>query len=556
MTLRTERPDPGAAREGAGLERARAALENDLVQTSLELRRAAEGYDALAGTYRLAAARLREAEADVAALRQERAELVRTVARLDSELQAMRQDRDRVRARLEEVCATRVWRLGSLYWSLLGRLGLLRSKGAAETTPEPDLRAAEVAPSSPERTADPAAAAPAPLPAEAPTRSFGLRRDPAVAGLPDVVCFSIVEWDFLYQRPQQLLTRLADRGHRVFYVSQFFDPGEGAPAAHRLRPRVVALRLRGSSRRLFAEELPGGEEDALLGSLAALREREGIASAVSVVHQPFWWPLARRARSAFGWPVLYDCMDDHAGFSTNERSVAGPEEGILSGADAVAASSRLLERKLRGAGREVVLVPNGCDAGYFESIAPRRRADRPTVGYYGCIADWFDADLVADLAQRRPDWDFLLIGPTYLADLTRLPGLPNVTFPGLVPYGELLAAIERIDVFLLPFRRSPLTDAASPVKAYEIMATGRPLVAVRLPELEAFGDLVRFADDADGFESQVETALREDDPAIVARRRDFARRNSWEARVDVLERLVLSLGEAPPGDAARGAGAR
>ena len=537
----------------AGLERTKAALEGDLTRTSLELRLAAREYDALAETHRLSVAQLLEAEKTIGSLRKERGELVRSRARLDAELEAMRQDRDRVRARLEEVCGTRVWRLGSLYWRLLGRLGLLRTGAAAASEPAASLPAlAAVTP----EAGPTEGAETVPLPAEAPARSFGFRRDAAVPGRPDVVCFSIVEWEFLYQRPQQLLSRLADRGHRVFYVSQFFDPGEGAPAAHRLRPRVVALRLRGSSRHLFAEELPPGEEDAVFASLAALRERDGIASAVAVVHQPFWWPLARRARAAFGWPVLYDCMDDHAGFSTHERQVTGVESGILEGADGIVASSRLLEAKLGRAGRAAELLPNGCDFGYFSSIAPRAGTGRPKVGYYGCIADWFDADLVADLAVKRPDWDFVLVGPTYLADLTRLPALPNVSFPGLVPYGELLAAIEPIDVLLLPFRRSPLTDAASPVKAYEIMATGRPLVAVPLPELEAFGDLVRFADDASGFERQVEAALGEEDPALVARRREFARRNSWEARVDVLERLVLTLGKSAAGNAARGREAR
>ncbi len=351
-----------------------------------------------------------------------------------------------------------------------------------------------------------------------------------------------MEWEFLFQRPQQLLSRLADRGHRVWYVSQFFEPGPGAPSIHRLRSRVCALRLRGSARHLFSEELATAEADAVFASLAALREAEGIASAVSFVHQPFWWPLAERARRAFDWKVLYDCMDDHAGFQTNARPVEGPERGILEDADAVVTTARALERRLRSANRPVELVPNGCDVEYFSSIAPRSRRGRPTVGYYGCIADWFDSDLVADVAEERPDWDFVLIGPTYLADLTRLPALPNVSFPGLVPYGQLLERIERFDVFLLPFRRSPLTEAANPVKAYEIMATGRPLVSVPLPELEPFGDLVRFGSTPIEFEHQIEAAIREDDPGIVERRRDFARRNSWDARAAVFEALVSSLG--------------
>jgi glycosyltransferase involved in cell wall biosynthesis len=552
----------------AALARTKAALETDLLQTSLDLRRASEEYEALASAFRLSAERLREAcgtisashvaqeelRRETASLRTGMAELQRVVASLQAglealqaELEATRRERDDARGKLEELYSTRLWRLGTLYWRLLGRLGLLPTKAPNEAEGEP-ARAPDVVrePAAAPIPEDPAlVASPAPvmpLPVEMPGRTFGSRRDPAGSGLPDIVCFSIVEWEFLFQRPQQLLSRLADLGHRVYYVSQFFDPAPGAPELHRLRSRIYALRLRGSARHPFSEELTTADIDPVFASLAALGEREGITSAVSLVHQPFWWPLAERARRAFGWGVLYDCMDDHAGFQTNARPVEGVERGILESADIVVATSRLLERRLLSANRPVEFIPNGCDVEYFSSISPRSRKGRPIVGYYGCIADWFDADLVADVAERRPEWDFVLIGPTYLADLTRLPSLPNVAFPGLVPYGQLLGRIEPFDVFILPFRRSPLTEAANPVKAYEIMATGRPLVSVPLPELEPFGDLVRFGSDPIEFGLQIDEALREDDPAVVDRRRDFARRNSWDARAALLERLVSSLG--------------
>ncbi len=593
-----------SAKTPGSLARAKAALESDLLGTSLELRRASEEYASLEAAFRLSAERLREASDSIsalrdegdgvrraatvlkaerddlrletAALREERASLreelqaARTeTANLGAQLARARQERDEANTRLAEVRATRVWRVANLYWRTLRRLGLLPAGEEAAIAPAPLREAAsepEPAPLVPAPEApvsvdqapasfveeDPIPAPRAipgpPAPVEPPSRTFGVLRDPAGPGLPDIVCFSIVEWEFLFQRPQQLLSRLADRGHRVWYVSQFFEPTPGPPSVHRLRSRVSTLRLRGSARHLFSEELPADEAEAVFESLSALRDAEGIASAVSFVHQPFWWPLAESARRAFGWKVLYDCMDDHGGFQTNARPVEGPERGILEDADAVVATARALDARLRSAGRPVELVPNGCDFEYFASIAPRARGGRPTVGYYGCIADWFDSDLVADVAERRPDWDFVLIGPTYLADLTRLPALPNVTFPGLVPYGQLLERIERFDVFLLPFRRSALTDAANPVKAYEIMATGRPLVSVPLPELEPFGELVRFASDAAALERKIEDALAEDDPDLVARRRNFARLSSWDARAEVFERLVASLGgRAGPG---------
>jgi GT2 family glycosyltransferase/SAM-dependent methyltransferase len=156
------------------------------------------------------------------------------------------------------------------------------------------------------------------------------------------------------------------------------------------------------------------------------------------------------------------------------------------------------------------------------------------IGYYGAIADWFDSDLVADLAERRPDWRFVLVGSTYTADMSRLSTLPNVETPGEVPYGDLPRWIERMDVLLIPFRRTPLTEATNPVKAYEILAAGRPLVSVPLPEIVALGDLVRLAETPEEMEREVLAALSGDTPEARRRRREFACEQTWAHRVEVL----------------------
>ena len=179
---------------------------------------------------------------------------------------------------------------------------------------------------------------------------------------------------------------------------------------------------------------------------------------------------------------------------------------------------------------------NARDPEYDHFAAPQqqqpppfaKKAGRPVVGYYGAIADWFDADLVADLAARRPDWDFVLVGSTFTADTARLSGLANVSMPGEKPYAEIPRWLGGFDVALLPFKRVPLTESTNPVKAYEILAAGKPLVSVPLPEVAALGDLVRLASDAAEFERQVSAALAERDPRVVEKRKAFARDNTWE----------------------------
>jgi hypothetical protein len=239
-------------------------------------------------------------------------------------------------------------------------------------------------------------------------------------------------------------------------------------------------------------------------------------------------------------------MDDHAGFSFHTAETTALEAGLIQGADLILASSRPLQEKIARSSREAVLLRNACDYEHFASIT-RQGSNRPVIGYYGAIADWFDSDLVADLAELRPAWDFVLIGSTFAADVSRLRNLPNVQLVGEQPYAELPRWLSRFDVATLPFRRTPLTEATNPVKAYEIMAAGLPLVSVPLPEIVEFGDLVRLASTPAEFERQIRAELERRGESLVEKRRAFARGQTWEERVRNIEGLFPALLETGVG---------
>ena len=359
--------------------------------------------------------------------------------------------------------------------------------------------------------------------------------EPLPAAHFDVVCFSIVEWDFRFQRPQQLMTQMAQAGHRVFYISQYFR-GSGKP--YQLTKRgdnLYEVSLRGPAINVYTGALTAENRAELQESLNALRRDLGLGATLSVVQLPFWWTLAEAMRQECAWPVLYDCMDFHAGFFAGLQQMQEAETSLLAGADHVVVSSRsLLEEVQRNTSR-ASLVRNGCDYEHFAQVTHevRGKRQRPQIGYYGTMAEWFDADLVADLAQQRPDWDFVLIGSTATADLKRLSRLSNVRLKGEQPYARLPHWLQQMDVLLIPFKRLPLTEAANPAKVYEILAAGKPLVAVPLPEIVALNDrepLVQFAHNTDEFIREIETALAQHSPELVERRRTFARANTWRAR--------------------------
>jgi glycosyltransferase involved in cell wall biosynthesis len=339
---------------------------------------------------------------------------------------------------------------------------------------------------------------------------------PALDGRYDVICLAICDWDARFQRPQQLMGRFAAAGHRVFFVRPRFG-------------RAFAVRLK--REHVYEVTLPEG------ATLDLLREECGIGDeAVVIVQLPFWWRVAREARERFGWTVVYDCMDLHAGFSNVGKSEVADEAALLAAADVVTVSSDLLERRALEHRDEVVMVRNGCDYEHFAATTARKN-ERPVIGFYGAISDWFDDALVAELAKRRPEWDFVLVGSTWGGTVSRLRRLPNVKLPDEQPYASLPEWLGGFDVAIIPFRRIPLTEATNPVKVYEMLASGKPVVAVPLPELASLAPLVRLASDAAEFEREIEAALAEDAGAAEVRRA-FAREQTWERRFEVLDAAI------------------
>ena len=320
-------------------------------------------------------------------------------------------------------------------------------------------------------------------------------RNPPPAAPRSVVCLPIIEWDFRFQRPQQLMLQFAKNGWRVFYASA------KAQATTEKAPNVLEVPLR---------DVPQAE--------------------LVIVQHPRWTAIAKQ----LGGRIVYDCMDHLAGFTTESHD--DEERRLMATADLVVVTSSALEREARQHASRIAVIRNGCDSEHFARAA-RAGGPRKVVGYYGAISDWFDVELVAQLARRRPEWDFLLIGGTYGANLLPLGELPNVLLPGEQPYAELPEWLGVMDVCIIPFRRVPLTEATNPVKVYEMLAAGKPVVAVPIPEVRALAPLVRLASNAEEFEREIVDAFEDEDEEL---RRAFAREQTWAKRFEAFAR-ALSL---------------
>jgi glycosyltransferase involved in cell wall biosynthesis/2-polyprenyl-3-methyl-5-hydroxy-6-metoxy-1,4-benzoquinol methylase len=488
-------------------------LDSDRNKAVERQRQAEAAAEALRREGDRASSRIEELQQQVDLGRLENSASRENESRLRMQVANLEQQLHGYRLELNSIHHMKWWRFAASYWSLRRKLRLRSGKRAKPLMP---LSGSELSTT----TAGDRATA-------GRTSSCGVAPITAENRF-DVVCFSMIDWDFRFQRPQQLARQLGIAGHRVFYIATAFRQS-GEVYQIRLKAKnVYEVSLRGPALNVFRDS---SEESAgeIFASLDRARREIELGATVAVVQLPFWWPVVRRAQSGLGWPVVYDLLDHHAGFSSNAPEMLRHETNLLESADLVVASSSGLQSRGSEHNEHVILLRNACEFAHF-ARAQSARGERPVIGYYGAIADWFDSDLVADLAVRHPEWDFVLVGSTWSADTSRLSTLDNVRLVGEKPYSEIPEWLAQFDVAIIPFKRTPLTEATNPVKAYEMLAAGKPIVAVPLPELADMAPLLRIASTAAEFEEKIKAALAEQDPKIAEERRAFAMRNTWEAR--------------------------
>ena len=277
---------------------------------------------------------------------------------------------------------------------------------------------------------------------------------------PVIICFPAVDWFLRVQRPQHLLSRLADRGWPVLYARLRLGVGnqeievDDEPVA----PGVQLFTIPSDKpENIEVDRLEADDLKSMVEGFASFRRREQIRDAIVLCQSPIWYPLVSELREAIGWKVVYDRMDLHEDFSTMGPTTAGHEHRLLELADLVTVTSDVLERSANSHARRVVRLPNACDSNHWTQVEGASELDRlegPVVGYFGAISEWFDTKLVSDLALARPAWNIVLIGSTYGADTTRLERIPNVHLMGERPYDELPGLASSFDVGMIPFLKN------------------------------------------------------------------------------------------------------
>jgi glycosyltransferase involved in cell wall biosynthesis len=280
-------------------------------------------------------------------------------------------------------------------------------------------------------------------------------------------------------------------------------------------------------------------------NVARVARRLGFTNPLLWIYMPHYGSLAGNL-SVKG--VVYYITDEYSSHpSTNPQVIQQLELAVLKRADVVfAVSDELLERK-RKLNPNCHLSLHGVDLERFAPAArgelalPPEMADipGPVVGFIGFIEEWIDIDLLYHLATRLPQLSFVLVGKA-MVDVMRLKGLSNVHLLGHKPFPELPAYLQGMDVCLLPYRLNTQVINSNPKKLREYLAAGKPVVSVRVREVERYAEFVYIAGDYEQYAAAIETALREDSPERRQRRVAAMQGESWHRRVDDVSALVAA----------------
>ncbi len=239
--------------------------------------------------------------------------------------------------------------------------------------------------------------------------------------------------------------------------------------------------------------------------------------------------------------VVYYCVDDHANFSGyDNEQVLRDEAHLCRLADLVVTTSSVLQEAKAPLNPNTILVTHGVDYDHFSKALtenlpiPSDIADipHPRLGFFGLIHDWVDLDLLAEVAGKRPEWHFILIGDSNV-DLTPYRSLSNMHFLGRKPYEQLPAYCKQFDIGLIPFKVNELTKAVNPIKLREYLAAGLPVVSTPLPEVQIYESLVEIADGPDEFDIAVNSALVSG-VDIIRERSETMKREKWPEKVQLI----------------------
>jgi UDP-galactopyranose mutase len=326
-----------------------------------------------------------------------------------------------------------------------------------------------------------------------------------------LICFSHLRWSFVFQRPQHLMTRFA-RDFDVIFWEEPVAPadGEGQGLRRSADPSGVHVFTP-----VLDDAVQGADRTEALRKLLDGVVKETRGPIVRWYYTPMMLPFSRDLKAAC---IVYDCMDELANFKFAPPELTSLERELLAAADVVFTGGYSLYEAKRNRHPNIHPFPSSVDRAHFGKAregmadpADQAALPRPRLGFYGVVDERMDLDLLAAVADARPDWTLVMVGPVVKIDPATLPQRPNIAYLGGKTYDELPAYLAGWDVALMPFAINESTRFISPTKTPEYLAGGKPVVSTPITDvIRHYGELegVAISGDAEGFIAACEAALR------------------------------------------------
>lgn len=368
--------------------------------------------------------------------------------------------------------------------------------------------------------------------------------------LPDLICLSHLRWNFVWQRPQHLLSRFAKR-QRVFFVEEPIVNDDPNPR--------LDIKQHESGVKVVVPHVPLSEWEAGNGEpvLHKLFDTLFINQNIGEFFYWYYTPMA------FEWTkhkspsaIIYDCMDELSAFKGAPPQLIDRERQIFEAADLVFTGGQSLYEAKRDHHERVFAFPSSVDTAHFaQARSPRidpadqRVIPRPRLGFFGVVDERMDLALIDAVAAARPDWHTVILGPCAKIDPAELPRRDNIHYLGIKRYEELPDYLAGWDVATLPFARNESTQFISPTKTPEYLAAGRPVVATSVRDVvRPYGELglVSIADSVSDFVRAIEAALSGPPRGWRTRVDRFLSKMSWDRTWTEMAHLIDGVLVEPP----------
>ena len=356
----------------------------------------------------------------------------------------------------------------------------------------------------------------------------------------EIVCFSHLRWDFVFQRPQHLLTRFADH-FRIFYIEEALYHADHDHYSEVVQNSIHIVKLHLSGDPHGPDTLK--RQKSLLSNFFT---KNKINEYILWYYTPMALPVTEDLTPVV---TVFDCMDELSAFKFAPSSLKQMEKDLLTKADVVFTGGYSLYEAKKHQHRNIHAFPSSIDKKHFNTArtikhdpADQANIPHPRFGFYGVLDERFDIDLVKDVADKRPDWQFVLIGPVVKIDPETLPRNKNIHYLGGKKYAELPSYLSGWDVSMISFAMNESTTYISPTKTPEYLAGGKPVISTPIKDVvDSYGKngLVHIVKDGEEFIAAAEKELATKDKKKWLLQVDKCLANcSWDITVNEMRELI------------------